>query len=344
LLKSRRFWVVLLVTSLFLFLFFYQTDFSEMGKALREANYLFILPAIVIYFVGVFFRAVRWHYLLLPLRNIASVRLFPLVVIGFLVNNVLPARLGTVARSYLLGERERMSKMSTFATIVVEQVFDGLTLLLFAAGIALFIPLDPWLKNVIYIATGLFFSVFIICLFIASSEALTRRWAAIFMHVLPLRVRSKVEGWFILFMEGLKVMRSPRKLVAILAFSAALWLCEGLMFYFLSFSFNLGQPFHVLLLATAIANLALFIPTPGGIGPFDYFCKRTLVFFNVPAVAATAYVAILHFTLLVPVILLGFIFLWTEKISLTKLIPARGKAKLAEGYDGVDAPERRDEE
>ena len=343
-LKSRRFWIALLITSLFLFLFFYRTDFSEMGSALREANYLFILPAILVYFVGVFFRAVRWHYLLLPLRSIASVRLFPLVIIGFMVNNLLPARLGTVARAYILGEREGMSKMSTFATVVVEQVFDGLTLLLFAFGIALFVPLDYWLKNVIYIAAGLFLCAFIICLVIASSEALTRRWAAVLVRVLPLRVRGMVEGWLILFMEGLKVMRSPSKLLLVLVISAMLWLCEGCMFYILSFSFDLGQPFHVLLLATAIANLALFIPTPGGIGPFDYFCKRTLVFFYVSSAAATAYVAILHFTLLVPVILLGFIFLWTEKISLARLVPARGKARLAEGYDGVDAPGRRDEE
>jgi hypothetical protein len=116
------------------------------------------------------------------------------------------------------------------------------------------------------------------------------------------------------------------------------------MFYILSFSFDLGQPLYVLLLATAIANLALFIPTPGGIGPFDYFCKRTLVFFNVSAAAATAYVAILHFTLLVPVVLLGFVFLWTEKISLSRLVPARGKAKLVEGHSGVNAPERGAEE
>jgi len=344
LLKSRRFWIAVLITSLFLFLFFYRTDFSEMGKALREAEYLFILPAILVYFLGVFFRAVRWHYLLLPLRNVSSVRLFPLVVIGFTVNNLLPARLGTVARAYILGERERISKMSTFATVVVEQVFDGLTLLLFAFGIALFVPLDYWLKNVIYIAAGLFFCAFIICLVIASSQALAQRWAAVLARVLPLRVRHKVEGWLILFMEGLKVMRSPRKLVAVLVFSAVLWLCEGLMFYFLSFSFDLGQPFYGLLLATAIANLALFIPTPGGVGPFDYFCKRTLVYFNVMAAMATAYVAVLHFTLLVPVILLGLIFIWTEKISLASLIPARGKVKLTEDYGGINASGRWDKE
>lgn len=335
-LKSRRFWIAVLITSLFLFLFFYRTDFSEMGRSLREAEYLFILPAIVVFFVGVFFRAVRWHYLLLPLRNVSSLRLFPLVVIGFTVNNLLPARLGTVARAYILGERERISKMSTFATVVVEQVFDGLMLLLFAFGIALFVPLDYWLKNVIYIAAGLFLCAFVICLVVASSEALTRRWAAVLVRVLPLRLREMVEEWLVLFVEGLKVMRSPSKLLLVMLFSAALWLCEGCMYYILSFSFDLGQPFYVLLLAAAIANLALFIPTPGGVGPFDYFAKRTLVYFNVIAAAATAYVAVLHFTLLVPVILLGFVFLWTEKISLAGLVPERGKVKLTEGYGDID--------
>ena len=329
-LKSRRFWTAFIITSLFLFLFLYRTDFSEMGRALREANYLFLLPAILVYFVGVFFRAVRWRYLLLPLRSIASVRLFPLIVIGFLVNNLLPARLGTVARAYILGERETMSKMSTFATIVVEQVFDGLTLLLFAFIIALFIPLEYWVKEVIYIAGGLFFGAFIICLFIASSQALARRWVAVLVRIFPLRLRGRVEEWLILFIEGLKAMRSPSKLLAVLIISAMVWLCEGSMYYILSFSFDLGQPFHVLLLMNAVANLALFIPTPGGIGPFDYFSKKILVFFNVTAATATAYVTTLHVALLIPVILLGFIFLWTENISLAKLIPARRKARPAE--------------
>jgi len=133
LIRSRRFWIGMGISIVFLFLFLYRTDFAEMGQALGEANYLFLLPGILVYYVGVFFRSVRWRYLLKPLGNFSSFRLFPLIIIGMLVNNILPARLGIVARAYILGERERISKMAVGGTMVVEQISNGVILILFAA-------------------------------------------------------------------------------------------------------------------------------------------------------------------------------------------------------------------
>jgi len=69
--KNRRFWIGLGITLLFLFLFIFEVrdDIGEMGQALGEANYLFLIPGILIYYLGVLFRAVRWRYLLKPLGS-----------------------------------------------------------------------------------------------------------------------------------------------------------------------------------------------------------------------------------------------------------------------------------
>ncbi len=328
-LRSRRFWIGLGITFIFLFLFLYQTDFGEMGRALREADYPFLLPGILIYLAGVFFRAVRWRYLLKPFGSFSPFRLFPLIVIGFLVNNILPARLGIVARAYILGESEGVSKLATGGTIVVEQVFDGVTLLLFAAILSLFLPLEGWLQQAVYIAAGLFLGALVLCFILASSPRLTQVAIGMVLRILPMGWRGRVGEWLTLLIQGLGVMRSPGKLIVVLLVSVLVWLCEAGLFYMVALSFGLGQPYYVMLLVTSIASLswALIFVAPGGVGPFDWFCQQALILF-IPAgaVAAeygdlvTAYVIVLHAIILLPMIALGFVFLWKENLSLAKIV------------------------
>ncbi|RLC70370.1 MAG: hypothetical protein DRI26_07280, partial [Chloroflexi bacterium] len=199
LLKSRRFWIGLGITLLFLFLFLYRTDFAEMGRALGQANYLFLLPGLLFYLVGVLFRSLRWRYLLKPIGTFSPLRLFPLIVIGFLVNNVLPARLGIVARAYILGEREGVSKMATAGTIVVEQVFDGVTLLLLAAIISLFgVAVGGVMQNTVYVVAGFLLGALVLCLVLVSSQRLARRAIALLLRVLPQRWRGRAGEWLAL--------------------------------------------------------------------------------------------------------------------------------------------------
>ncbi len=333
-LRNTRFWIGVGITLLFLLLFIYQIrdDFGEMGRALGEANYIFLLPALLIYGVGVFFRAVRWRYLLKPLKGFSSFRLFPLILIGMLVNNVLPARLGIVARAYILGEREGISKMATGGTMVVEQVFDGLALLLFAAIISFFAPLTGWLQQVINITAGLFVGAVVICFILASSPRVARLAIAVVLRFLPQRWRGKTEKWLLLLIEGLGIMRSPIKLLIVLMISILVWVCEAGMFYMVGFAFDLEVPFYAFLLATAVANLAwALLMTQGGLGSFDLACQKTLELFNVGAGVAASYTVVLHALILLTTIPLGFVFLWMENVSLAEAVG--GKQKLAEEQD-----------
>lgn len=337
-LKSLRFWIGVGFTLLFLFLFLYRTDFAEMGRALGGANYLFLLPGLLVYFIGVFFRSVRWRYLLKPIGIFSPLRLFPLIVIGFLVNNVLPARLGIVARAYILGERRGVSKMATAGTIVVEQVFDGVTLLLFAAIVSLFgVSVSGVLQNTLYIVAGLLLVALALCFALALSPRLARRVISMIVHVLPRRWRGRMEEWLRLLIEGLGIMRSPRKLLIVLIISVLVWLCEASVFYLMGFAFDLELPFYAFLLAASDSNLAwAVLMTPGGLGPFDYFCQQTLILFGVAEAVATSYVVALHAIILLPMSALGFIFLWWENLSLSKIVP-RAKQGLEAAPDSKEA-------
>src|SRR5579859_7048187 len=122
------------VSLFFLYWAFRLVGNGNLGSAvesIQHANYWFLLPALAAYFAGVWLRAVRWRVLLKPVKSIEVSTLFPVVVIGYMANDVLPARLGEVVRAYVLGEQEDIPKTTTLATIVVERLFDGIAMLIF---------------------------------------------------------------------------------------------------------------------------------------------------------------------------------------------------------------------
>jgi uncharacterized membrane protein YbhN (UPF0104 family) len=131
-------------------LLLYQVGLEEVRSALALANYLYVAPAVGLYFVTIYFRAIRWRYLLLPLRSFSVGRLYPILVIGYMANNLLPARLGDLVRSYYIARRERISTSSALATVAVEKVYDGVTLLAFASLTAPVLLAFGWFDGISY--------------------------------------------------------------------------------------------------------------------------------------------------------------------------------------------------
>ena len=337
-LLSRRFWLGLVVTAGFLFVFLWRVDFGDIGRELQNANYAYFVPALLLYFVAFWFRSLRWRYLLLHLKPISPWRLYPVVSIGYLANNILPLRLGELVRAHFAGEKEGISKASALASIGVERVMDGLTLLLFAAIVWPFLPWTDvlrndsgdlkalWLGLSVLVVLGLA-GGFLVLVLLAASPDLGRRLAGLAGSLAPPPItRPKVEGVFDQLVIGLGALRSPRRVALICLLSVPVWLLEATMYYVIALSFDLGQPFHVLVLVTATSNLATAIPASiGGIGPFEVVAKSTLVAFGVAAEPAVAYAFFVHIVALwLPVNLLGLLFLWKEKVSLSQFARPRG--------------------
>lgn len=315
------------ITVAFLGLFLYRVDFSQMAAALARANYIYLAPAVLVYFVGVWFRALRWRFLLLSLGRITPQRLFPPIVMGFAINNIIPARLGLVARAYLVGEREGISKIASGATVVVDQLFDGIALLLFLEVIALFVPLVGWAKAMAWLAALVFGGFFAIFFFLAYSPPTAHRLVGAVTRFLPPTLHMRIDQWLDLALSGLTSLHHPARLVVVFFLSLLVWLTEAAMYYLVSFSFGMGQPFYVILLVCSIANIAITLPSlPGGIGPFEFFGKQTLLLFGVGEAVATAYVAVLHVTLLLPVTLVGLGFLGWSNVKMAEII-GQGKKK-----------------
>src|SRR5512143_2890087 len=130
-LKRWQFWAGLVISAVFLYFFFLGLRPAEVWKSLQSAQYVWILPGIAVYFVGVWVRSWRWHYLLRPLKKIPTSTMFSIVTIGYMGNNIYPARAGEVLRAVILKRKEGVPISASLATIIVERIFDGVVMLAF---------------------------------------------------------------------------------------------------------------------------------------------------------------------------------------------------------------------
>jgi uncharacterized protein (TIRG00374 family) len=152
-LKRWKLWLGLIISAFFLYRTLGALRLSELWDVMRSAAYWWIVPGVVVYFFAVWARTWRWHYMLRPIKRVPLTRLFPVVTIGYMGNNVYPARAGEVIRAYVLRRREGVSMSASLATVLVERIFDGVIMLIFVFVGLPFIPMADWLRNVVVLAS-----------------------------------------------------------------------------------------------------------------------------------------------------------------------------------------------
>ncbi|HEX2916223.1 MAG TPA: lysylphosphatidylglycerol synthase transmembrane domain-containing protein [Chloroflexia bacterium] len=313
-----KFWFGLVVGLFFLALAFKDQNFSEIGRSLSQANYWWLIPGLAVYFLGVFIRAIRWHYLLGPMQPVSSRRLFPVVVIGYMANNVLPVRMGEVVRAYVLDRRDGVRKTTALATIVVERIMDGITMILFLSAASLFVKINSGIGGIEKAASIVFLVGIAIFFLVAHSRTWMKRFETIGLRFVPAPVRPKVAGLADSFIDGLQVLRQWRDLLIVFALSVVAWVCEGGMYWMVAMAFsNLNLSLAAVFMTLAVANLATLVPsTPGYVGPFDAAAKLVLVeVFAISQNLASSYVILLHAALYLPITLFGLYYWVREHFS-----------------------------
>ena len=311
--------------------FLYGTEFGEIANAFRSANYLLLVPALSLYFLGVFMRAARWHFLLRSIKPIKFSRLFQITVIGYMANNLLPFRIGEVARAIIVGNTEGVSRTSTLVTIVLERVFDGITLVLFIGIASIFLDLNTYLRAVLLFASILFATALLVLVLFAGFRQRFDHFIHRFIKCLPERFASRSHRLVDSFFHGVSVLRNPTDAIAALVLSALAWICEAGMYSILALGFGLTLIFPIYLLATAVANLVTVIPsTPGYLGVFDAPIRYVLEISGVNPSVAASYTILLHAALIIPIVLLGLSFTCRLGISLAQLKESSRREALSQ--------------
>ncbi len=298
---------------------------AQLWGHLRAANLWLLALSVTIQSSAFLIRAARWRVFLKPaLARPAYGARFASTCVGFMANNVLPARVGEFARAYALSRSQPISVSASFGSLVVERLFDGLTLCMFLAA-PLFLPgfrVAPGLGDQIVGKAMLMFLVFggaglALLLLIWRPHTFIRAFRASVGRLAPRRAADKIVEVLESFVEGLGAMRSPQLIAAGFAWSFVHWCWSAVALYVGMLSFGISQPKYLgAVFLQGVNALAVSVPSsPGFFGPFEASVRLALAPFGVPADAAVSFAVAFHIGSFAPVTLLGFYYVWRLGLS-----------------------------
>jgi uncharacterized protein (TIRG00374 family) len=334
-LSSLRPLIGVLLTVVFLALALQRVDPPRFLDELRSVNYAWLVPSAACTLLGYVLRTVRWRVILSGAAQAPLRTLFPVLIMGFATNNLLPGRLGEFWRAYLLGRKRNVRKTFALASVVVERIFDGLTLIALLAIVSMAMQLPDRGREIELLALVVFLG--------ATAGLVVLLWKpAVVLAPMRRGLRPFPPKWgvwaeerFETFVDGLQPLRSPAVLVAAATLSAGVWLLEGGSYLLISRGVNLNLPSNLELPALGLAlvtiNLGIMIPSgPGYLGTQEFFGTTALTVVGADAHAALALVVVSHAVQYVLVTGLGLVFFAREHLSPTDLRPALSDQAIAE--------------
>jgi len=309
--KKSLFRVILgtAVTLVFLWLFFRQIEFSALFDGFARVSIPSVILAMVFLTLGYSLRVIRWWMLLSRFEPSLKIRAcaWPLLA-SVAVNNLLPFRAGDVVR--IVGFRSKLKSpaMRILGTLVIERLFDLLTLLVFffagLAGISAGILPPALLQGVIYLTAILLIAIVIFLLFV---ERL-RQWAVKLVNssvVSREQLKQRLSIWLDHVFSTLILLRSWRLVGKLTLISLLIWSFEGAVFTCVALGLA-GDISFSGYFAMATGTLATLLPSsPGYFGTFDFFALLGYQAYGVQPASGAVMTMVVHFILWGPLTLLG---------------------------------------
>lgn len=317
----------LVLTAIFLVLALQRVDLAGFVDELRSVNYVWLLPSAVCTLLGYLLRTARWRVILSGAARAPLSTLFPVLIMGFATNNLLPGRLGEFWRAYLLGRKRNVPKTFALASVVVERVFDGLTLIALLVIVSTVIQLPERGPEVELLAAGVFAAATLVVIVLLWQPNLVQVPLRRSLEPLHSGLAAWIELRFEAFVDGLAPLRRPPVLVLAAALSAGVWIAEASSYVLLSRGVNLGLPSSLelpaILLTVVIINLGIMIPSgPGYVGTQEFFGTAALAVVGANPQGALALIVVSHAVQYSLVTGLGLVFFAREQLSPRDLRPA----------------------
>lgn len=363
-------WKALLGIGISIAALYYTFSRMELGSVMREIRaadpLLYVLSAAAA--TGVFWiRAWRWRGILRPVRLVPFRSRFAAITIGFMGNNLLPARVGEFMRAYALSRTEPVPIVASFASLVIERIFDGvavIALLFLAMAMPDFpefsstqqftIPGVDATITVAGLARGAGVVVIAVLVIVLALVFLPKQAVAALERVvliLPQRVRRPIVDALEAFLSGVSVLRNPGLLAGTTAWSAVLWIFNGVSAWLAFRAFGFDLPFTAAIFLQSAIALAVSLPAaPGFVGVYHGMAVFVLAsLWGAPAEQAGAFAIGFHLAGFIPVTLIGLYYAWRMGLSLGEVSTSEEvvessveKSVEARREDGKDAAYVRD--
>jgi uncharacterized protein (TIRG00374 family) len=299
-----------LLAAVFTYLAVRGVNWNSAWLALKACDAWWLVPAMVAFAAQTVMRAMRWRALFAPARRPDRRPILAATMIGYLFNNIMPARAGEAARVVALAQRTGAPAAEIVGTVVVERAYDVLSILI------IFFCASPWLPHESWFGTAA----------IVAGVAALGLGAVIWMLAVhgdrPLRVIvrplgrlpglsvERVEREAATLAEGLSGLRERRVALEALLWSLAAWMTSALWAWLVLLAFQPSLGFGAGVLVTVVIGLSMIIPSPpAAVGVFEAAGVLALHAFNISESAALPYALVLHVSNFVPLVLVGAITL-----------------------------------
>lgn len=323
-----QFWIGIIITLLCLGVVLWIVDLGQVLAALRSANWpIAVLPVVACQIVFMLLRAWRWRLMLG--RRVRYWPLFHAQNVGYLITNLLPFRLGDLARSYLIGVEpgDDGPDMSTaLSSVILERVLDVLMIIVFF-GVAA--PLAPALPGQMGLVGALIGGAAVAGFIGMLLAAVNRSWvlgAARWVLSRAKRPRADVDLWIrrtASFLDGFHTLTRLRLLLPVLGLSLVLWLCILVAYYLSLGGFWPGVTWPAALLTLCAAAFGVSAPSsPGFVGVFHGAVLLGLSVFPATHEQALGFAIVYHATMYLVILVLGLAGLWQSGRSLGSIVRA----------------------
>ncbi len=302
--------ITVLITLAFSYFALSNINFSLAWRALRNSDYWWLAAALIAFSLGNVARALRWRSLFARDRRPGIGVVSNAMMVGYLYNNIMPARAGEAARVVVLTQRSDTAPVEIVGTVLLERLYDVLAILV------VFFAAEPWLPHVSWFGAAALAAIVLAVLIALAAMLLAvfgDRPLRLLLH--PLRRLSlfsgeRLERTVDELTHGLSGLRHPGVALEAFAWTIAAWLMTALCSYLVLVAFHLHLSFACGVLVAVAVGLGMILPSPpAAVGVFEGAALIALSAYHIPHSAALPYAVVLHLVNFVPFVAVGALML-----------------------------------
>jgi glycosyltransferase 2 family protein len=330
--KHGHVWIGIGISLALVIYLFARVDYGHLWLSLTSADLSLLLIAAVLQAGTLVIRAWRWQYLLKPLKRVRFSNSMSATAIGLMANMILPVRLGEIVRAVVLGHRERIDKSASFATVVIDRLLDGFTILFILVVLLLVaaLPLDQGWQQRLRWGGVMFFllygGVFALLFYLHRAPAQVLQRVRRCCAGLPARWVDRLCHFLGSFSEGLHTLDHTEDLGQIAVTSLVLWGLIGVYNFLIVLAFQLHLPLTVGFILLVAQAAAVMIPSsPGFVGTHHAASVACLSLWGVSPEVSLGVALVMHAIGYFLTIAIGAVYLWAVGLSMRDLgQPDRG--------------------
>jgi glycosyltransferase 2 family protein len=295
-------------------------NFNDVWSDLKKIQLTYVILFLLLVILMQYLRSYRWGVILQPMEKIDQLSLFSVTSVGFLAIAAIPARIGELARPYLISKRSTIKMSSALGTIIVERILDSFTVLSMAVIVLLNTDLPSWMiqSSILFFLIALALFCFVLFLILRRETAM--KFINIILDKLPGKFANKIDELLHHFINGLQIVTNVRSLLYLFFLSVIIWLLDVLTIYVLLLSFGFSLPVMASFVVMIVLIVGIAIPTaPGFIGNWHFACILALSFYGLSKPDALSFAVVYHFLSMVVLVVFGIAFLPFNKFSISEM-------------------------